>query len=125
MKSPETMHEIDPAKGAFAQAFGIDMGVLPYLGTPEGATLAHRFSVGVPWLSSITVVATRTDLPWDAYGKTICDVGCGPGNVMLEVKKRHTNLKIICQDLEAMVPVINDVSAIERNSRNLAKELIS
>lgn len=109
MKDPERMHEIDPGKGAFAQAFGVDMGVLPWLGTPEGADLGRKFSIGVPWLSSITVVATRTDLPWDTFGTTVCDVGCGPGNVMLDVKKRHPHLNIICQDLEPMVPMIKEV----------------
>jgi len=110
MKSPERMHEIDPGKGAFAQAFGVDIGVLPWLGTPQGAELGHKFSIGVPWLSSITAVATRTDLPWDSYGTTVCDVGCGPGSVMLEVKKMHPHLKIICQDLEPMMPVIKEES---------------
>lgn len=110
MKDPQKMHEIDPGKGAFAEAFGVDMGVLPYLGTPDGANLMRKFSIGVPWLSSITVVATRTDLVWDSYGATVCDVGCGPGSVMLEVKKKYPNLKIVCQDLEPMVPVIKEVT---------------
>lgn len=109
MKSPERMHEIDPGKGAFAHAFGVDMGVVPWLGTPEGANLGLKFSIGVPWLSGITVVATRTDLPWDSYGTTVCDVGCGPGNVMLDVKKKHPHLKIVCQDLEPMIPAIKEV----------------
>ncbi|OIW35198.1 S-adenosyl-L-methionine-dependent methyltransferase [Coniochaeta ligniaria NRRL 30616] len=108
MKSPERMHEIDPAKGAFAQVFGVDVGVLPWLDTPEGANLGRKFSVGVPWLSSITVVATRTDLPWDAYGTTVCDVGCGPGSVILDVKKKHPHLNIVCQDLAPMIPVIRE-----------------
>jgi hypothetical protein len=109
MLNPKTMHEIDPGKGAFAHAFGVDMGVLPWLGTPEGAGLMKKFSIGVPWLSSITVVATRTDLPWDGFGNTICDVGCGPGSVMLEVKKKYPHLNIICQDLDHMAPIIKEV----------------
>lgn len=109
MKSPDIMHEIDPGKGAFAQAFGVDIGVLPWLGTPEGASLGRKFSIGVPWLSGITVVATKTDLPWDSYGATVCDVGCGPGSVMLDVKKKHPHLRIVCQDLEPMIPVIKEV----------------
>jgi hypothetical protein len=111
MLNPKTMHEIDPGKGAFAQAFGVDIGVLPWLGTPEGAGLMKKFAIGVPWLSSITVVATRTDLPWDRFGSTICDVGCGPGSVMLEVKKKFPHLKLICQDLDYMAPVIKEVCA--------------
>ena len=111
MKDPKRMHEHDPAKGAFAEAYGVDMGVLPWLGTPDGAKLLHNFSIGVPWLSGITVVATRTDLPWDAYGSTVCDVGAGPGGVMLEVKKEHPHLKITCQELEPMIPVLQEVSA--------------
>lgn len=108
MKSPERMHTIDPSKGAFAQAFGVDTGVLPWLGTPEGANLGHKFSIGVPWLSSITSVATRTDLPWDTYGTTVCDVGCGSGSVMLDVKKKYPHLKVVCQDLGPMVPIIKE-----------------
>lgn len=109
MKNPQKMHEIDPGKGAFAEEFGVDIGVLPWLGTPEGANLLRKFSIGVPWLSSITVVATRTDLPWDRYGDTVCDVGAGPGSVMLEVKKKYPHLKIVCQELDPMIPVIKDV----------------
>jgi hypothetical protein len=111
MKDPKRMHEHDPAKGAFAHAFGTDMGVLPWLGTPEGANLLNNFSLGVPWLSSITVVATRTDLPWDTYGQTVCDVGAGPGSVMLEVHKKYPNLRLICQELEGMIPVMKSVSS--------------
>ena len=109
MKDPETMHEIDPAKGAFAKAFKTDMGVLPWLGTPEGSDLLQKFGAGVPWLGGITVVATINDIPWESYGNTVCDVGCGPGAVMLEVKKKHPKLNIICQDLEAMVPMVKGV----------------
>jgi hypothetical protein len=112
MKDPDCMHEIDPAKGAFSKAYGVDMGVLPWLGTPDGAELLRKFGTGVPWLSGITVVATRTDIPWDSYGKTVCDVGCGPGSVMLEVKKKYPNLNIICQDLEPMIPVVKEVRSV-------------
>lgn len=104
------MHEIDPSKGAFSKAYKTDMGVLPWLGTPEGADLLRKFGAGVPWLSGITVVATINDIPWDQYGKTVCDVGCGPGGVMLEVKKKYPNLNIVCQDLEAMIGMVTDVS---------------
>lgn len=110
MKDPKRMHEHDPAKGAFSEAFQVDMGVLPYLGTPKGANLLNNFSIGVPWLSGITVVATRTDIPWASFGSVICDVGAGPGGVMLEVKKKYPHLNIICQELEAMIPVLQDVS---------------
>ena len=110
MKDPSTMHEIDPAKGAFSKAYNVDTGVLPWLGTSEGADLLRKFGTGVPWLSGITVVATINDIPWDAYGKTVCDVGCGPGGVMLEVKKKYPHLNVICQDLEAMTGMITDVS---------------
>ncbi|KAI1611801.1 S-adenosyl-L-methionine-dependent methyltransferase [Exophiala viscosa] len=108
MKDPEKMHEHDPAKGAFATALQVDLGVLPYLGTPKGANLLNNFSIGVPWLSGITVVATRTDLPWDSFGPTVCDVGAGPGGVMLEVHKKYPHLNIICQELEQMIPVLQD-----------------
>jgi hypothetical protein len=110
MKDPKFMHEQDPAKGAFAKAYNVDMGVLPWLGTPDGADLLRKFGTGVPWLSGITVVATRTDIPWASYGKTVCDVGCGPGGVMLEVKKTHPELTVICQDLNAMTPMVQQVS---------------
>ena len=110
MKDPERMHEHDPAKGAFAEAFQVDMGVLPYLGTPKGANLLNNFSIGVPWLSGITVVATRTDIPWDKFGSTVCDVGAGPGSVMLEVKQKYPKLNIICQELDHMIPLLQDVS---------------
>lgn len=113
MKNPKKMHDIDPNNGAFGEAFGVDMGVLPWLGTPDGANLMKKFGAGVPWLSSITAIATRTDLQWDSYGKTICDVGAGPGSVMLEVKKKYPHLNIICQELEPMVPVIKGVSGLE------------
>lgn len=110
MKDPQKMHDHDPSKGAFATALNVDMGVLPYLGTPEGANLLNNFSIGVPWLSSITVVATRTDLPWASFGSTVCDVGAGPGSVMLEVHKKYPHLNIICQELDPMIPVLKDVS---------------
>ena len=121
MKHREKMHEHDPAKGAFATALDVDMGVLPYLGTPEGASLLNNFTIGVPWLSGITVVATRTDLPWDTFGSTVCDVGAGPGGVMLEVHKKYPHLNIICQELEPMIPVLQDVSFSKTyHSRRLA-----
>jgi hypothetical protein len=106
MKDP---HEIDPAKGAFSKAYNTTTGVLPLLGTPEGADLLRKFGTGVPWLNSITVVATINDIPWDAYGNTVCDVVCGPGGVMLEVKKKYPNLNVICQDLEPMLRLVIDV----------------
>jgi len=111
MKDPKTMHDLDPGNGAFSKAFGVNMGVGPWLGTPEGANLMKKFGAGIPWLGNITVVATRTDIPWDAYGKTVCDVGAGPGAVMLEVKKKYPHLKVICQELEAMVPAIKGTFA--------------
>jgi hypothetical protein len=109
MKDPVTRHEIDPAKGAFSKAYKTSTGVLPWLGTPEGADLLRKFGSGVPWLSGITVVATINDIPWDSYGGTVCDVGCGPGGVMLEVKKKYPHLNIICQDLEPMMGMVTDV----------------
>ncbi|KAK5211518.1 hypothetical protein LTR41_002979 [Exophiala xenobiotica] len=108
MKDPVTKHDIDPGKGAFAKAFGIDVGVGPWLSTPEGSKRMEKWVAGIPWLSSITVVATRTDLPWDSYGPTLCDVGCGPGSVALDVKKNYPHLNIVCQDLEPMIPVIKE-----------------
>lgn len=103
---------LDPGNGAFSTAFNVDMGVLPYLGTAEGASLGQKFAAGVPWLSSITVVATRMDLHllWDSFGARVCDVGCGPGSAMLEVKRKYPKLRITCQDLEPMMPVIKEVS---------------
>lgn len=110
MKDPAKMHEIDPSKSAFSEAFNVDLGVIPWLSTPQGAERMEKWATGVPWLSSITVVATRTDLPWDSYGATLCDVGCGPGSVSLEVKKKYPHLNIVCQDLEPMLPMIREVS---------------
>jgi methylase of polypeptide subunit release factors len=109
LKDPATMHEIDPSKGAFSKAYKVDMGVLPWLGTSEGAGLLQKFGAGVPWLGGITVVATINDIPWEEYGDIVCDVGCGPGAVMLEVKKKYPKLNIICQDLESMVPMVKSV----------------
>jgi len=107
MKDPKRMNSIDAKDGAFADVFG--KGVLEYIFTPEGATCMTNMTVGVPWMSTITVAATRSDLPWDSYGSTICDVGAGLGSVMLEVKKTFPSLNVICQELEHMIPVMQNV----------------
>ncbi|EXJ68174.1 uncharacterized protein A1O5_08789 [Cladophialophora psammophila CBS 110553] len=104
MKDPKRMHSIDAKDGAFAEVFG--KSVLEYIFTPEGATCMTNMTVGVPWMSTITVAATCFDLPWDSYGSTICDVGAGLGSVMLEVKKTFPSLNVICQELEHMIPVL-------------------
>ncbi|KIW53414.1 hypothetical protein PV05_08989 [Exophiala xenobiotica] len=104
MKDPKRMNSIDAKDGAFAEVFG--KGVLEYIFTPEGATCMTNMTVGVPWMSTITVAATRSDLPWDSYGSTICDVGAGLGSVMLEVKKTYPTMNVICQELEHMIPVM-------------------
>ncbi|KAK4944640.1 hypothetical protein LTR10_016074 [Elasticomyces elasticus] len=90
MRDPKRMNSIEAKDGAFADVFG--RGVLEYIFTPEGATCMTNMTVGVPWMSTITVAATRSDLPWDSYGSTICDVGAGLGSVMLEVKKTFPSL---------------------------------
>ncbi|OQV09306.1 hypothetical protein CLAIMM_13440 [Cladophialophora immunda] len=104
MKDPKRMHSIDAKDGAFAEVFG--KGVLEYIFTPEGSNCMTNMTVGVPWMSTITVAATRSDLPWDSYGTTVCDVGAGLGSVMLEVKKKFPSLNVICQELEHMIPVM-------------------
>lgn len=108
MKDPQRMHSIDAKDGAFAEVFG--KGVLEYIFTPEGATCMTNMTVGVPWMSTITVAATRSDLPWDSYGSTVCDVGAGLGSVMLEVKKTFPSLNVVCQELQHMIPVMQKVS---------------
>ena len=107
MKDPKRMNSIEAKDGAFAEVFG--KGVLEYIFTPEGTNCMTNMTVGVPWMSTITVAATRSDLPWDTYGSTICDVGAGLGSVMLEVKKHFPSLKVICQELEPMIPVMKKV----------------
>ena len=110
MKDPKKMHSINAKDGAFAQEFTDGkMGVLEYIMTPEGATCLTNMTIGVPWMSTITVAATRTDLNWDGFGKTICDVGAGLGSVMLEVKKTFPKVNVICQELEPMIPVMQQV----------------
>ncbi len=110
MKDPKRMHSIDAKDGAFADVYtGGKQGVLEYIGTPDGATCLNNMTVGVPWMSTITVAATRSDLQWDKYGKTVCDVGAGLGSVMLEVKNKFPHLNVICQELEPMIPVMEQV----------------
>ena len=101
------MDSIEQKDGAFADVFG--KGVFEYMGTPEGSDCMTNMTLGVPWMSTITVAATRSDLPWDSYGSTVCDVGAGLGSVMLEVKKTYPSLKVICQELEHMVPLMQKV----------------
>ncbi|KAK6369506.1 hypothetical protein LTS17_009412 [Exophiala oligosperma] len=103
MKDPKRMHSIEAKDGAFAEVFG--KGVLEHIFTPQGATCMTNMTVGVPWMSTITVAATRSDLAWDSYA-TICDVGAGLGSVMLEVKKTYPSVNVICQELEHMIPVM-------------------
>lgn len=110
MKDPKKKHSINAKDGAFAQEYTDGkMGVLEYIMTPEGSTCLTNMTIGVPWMSTITVAATRTDLKWDGFGKTVCDVGAGLGSVMLEVKKKYPQVNVVCQELEPMIPVMQQV----------------
>ncbi|KAF8815775.1 S-adenosyl-L-methionine-dependent methyltransferase [Phlegmacium glaucopus] len=81
--------------------------------TPKGAELGARFGVGmIGWGSAIEASSVITEFPWKELGDgaSVCDVGGGIGNIVLQLAKAYPTLDLKLQDLpERILQAKNEV----------------
>ncbi|KAF8191304.1 S-adenosyl-L-methionine-dependent methyltransferase [Pholiota molesta] len=104
MSDPNTAFSTSADNSAFARAFNIPF--FEFYDTPTGMTKRDRFAQAMVGWGEVT---GRAMLPksyaWDQVptDSTICDVGGGNGHAMLGLVKEFPQLKVILQDLPAVV----------------------
>ncbi|KAF4547591.1 O-methyltransferase domain-containing protein 5 [Elsinoe fawcettii] len=97
----ETTDNVKPNRAPFSKTVSTKgESIFDYVATPAGAKTLHKMIMGItPWLNHITRPALLHDFPWEKLDAVqVIDVGCGPGDVGLDVLKLNASLKWCFQD---------------------------
>lgn len=106
------MNSIAARDSGFAEAYSTSLNSIEYCLLPENKQHLEKVMAGIPWLTGVVATELVQSFNWSQWGTgfTVCDMGCGDGGIMARLKEKEKCLKIVCQELNPMVPITTKVN---------------